>query len=212
MKNIIISIATTGDRPEQLKQAVKSLANQGTILIYDNSINIDYTDNAKFFWLESLHGAYYYLTCDDDLIYPPTYVEDMINAVDRYGTIVTCHGRVLKEGRNKYYKSDHEEYSFQHEIVNPVQLDVAGTGCTAFNTKYFKPSIYNSRYKCMSDLVFSLEAIKQGKEITLMPHKRDYIKPIPVKNTIFKRESNGTQENQVYLMNQILNEKARRKV
>lgn len=208
MKNIIISIATTGDRPNELKQAVKSLASQGTIFVYDNSVNLNYTDNAKFFWLETLHKDCYYLTCDDDLIYPPTYVEDMINAVDKYGTIVTCHGRVLKEGRNKYYKSDHEEYSFQHEIVNPVQLDVAGTGCTAFNTKYFKPSIYNSRYSCMSDLVFSLEAIKQGKEITLMPHKRDYIKPIPVKNTIFKRESNGAQENQVYLMNQILKYKS----
>ena len=39
----------------------------------------------------------------------------------------------------------------------------------------------------MSDLVFSLEAMKQGKEIMLVKRRHDYIQiqEIPIKKTIF---------------------------
>lgn len=202
---IVAAIATTGNRQEQLKKAVKSLTTQvDEVYIYDNSKNKDLTDNAKFQPLINLKEDCYYFTCDDDLIYPSDYVRLMIKGIEEYKTIVTAHGRVLKQGRNKYYKADHEEYSFQHQIQLPVLLDVAGTGCTAFRTDYFKPLIHESEYKCMSDLVFSLEAIKQGKQITLIPHKRDWIKGQQVPSSIFKKYANSKQTQQIELMNQIL--------
>lgn len=202
---IIAAIATTGDRQIQLSNTVKSLVKQvDEIYIYDNSKNKDLTDNAKFQPLTNLKEHCYYLSCDDDLIYPPDYAKRMIEAIEQYKTIVTCHGRVLKPGRNKYYKADHDEYSFQHHISTPILLDVAGTGCTGFRTDYFKPLIHESEYKCMSDLVFSLEASNQSKSITLIPHRRDWIKAQQVPSSIFKKYANSPQENQVYLMNQIL--------
>jgi hypothetical protein len=201
----IVSIATTGNRKEQLKNTVQSLINQvDTIFIYDNSKNKDLTDNAKFQPLINLKEDCYFFTCDDDLIYPKDYIKQMAKGIDKHKTIVTAHGRVLKQGRNKYYKTDHDEYSFQHQIQNPIQLDVAGTGCTGFRTDYFKPIIHNSRYKCMSDLVFSLEAIKNGKTITLIPHKRDWIKGQEVSSSIFKKYANSPQKEQIELMNEIL--------
>ena len=65
-------------------------------------------------------------------------------------------------------------------------LDVAGTGVTAFDTRYFHPKgLANSPDKLMSDLVFSLEAAKQGKVIGIPSHDRGWIKQIKNRQTIF---------------------------
>jgi hypothetical protein len=65
-----------------------------------------------------------------------------------------------------------------------AQIDVAGTGVTAFDTDYFNPTeIYKSEYKRMSDLVFSLEAKKQGKTILLTTHKKGFVMQIDIDQT-----------------------------
>lgn len=200
----IVCIATNGKRKKQLKNTVKSLIGQAEILVYDNSIQQDLTDNAKFIYVDAFNQPVYYLTCDDDIIYPPDYVETMVEWIEKTKSIVTCHGRILKRERNKYYKSDHDEFDFRHEIKQPYILDVAGTGCSAFRTDLFKPDIALSPYKRMSDLVFSLEAARQNKEIVLIPKKRDWLRSQPTEDSIFKTESRGDQTKQVELMNKIL--------
>lgn len=144
------------------------------------------------------------MTCDDDIIYPPDYVETMIEWIEKTRGIVTCHGRILKPGRNKYYKSDHDEFDFRHEIKKPYVLDVAGTGCSGFRTDDFKPDIALHPYQRMSDLLFSLEAARQNVNIVLIPKKRDWLKAQPTTDSIFSSESKGDQAKQVELMNKIL--------
>ena len=200
---VVAVIATTGKRSKQLKKTIDSLYKQCGVLVYDNSVNKDLTDNAKFLYIDAFNEPVYYLTCDDDLIYPKDYVDKMKQYIDNFG-IVTCHGRILKPGRQLYYKSDHEEFDFRHENKQFKRIDVAGTGCTGFRTDQFAPDIWNSEYKRMSDLVFSLEAWKQGKPITYVTKPRDWIKAQAVEDSIFKTESKGSQEKQVELMNEIL--------
>jgi hypothetical protein len=55
----------------------------------------------------------------------------------------------------------------------------------------------------MSDIVFSLEAAKQGKFIGLMPKAENWIKPQHVKECIYTAEVNGPQSKQIELTNQI---------
>jgi hypothetical protein len=200
---VVCVIATNGKRKKQLKKAVDSLSFQAPVLVYDNSKNKDLTDNAKFLYIDAFNEPVYYLSCDDDLIYPENYVEVMVENIEKYG-IVTCHGRVLKPDRKKYYKSDHEEFDFRHENKKARLIDVAGTGCTGFRTDFFAPDIALSEYKRMSDLVFSLEAWKQGKTITYIEKPRDWIKSQPTEDSIFKSESRGEQIQQVDLMNKII--------
>lgn len=203
MRSIVV-IATKGDRKEQLKRTVDSLYRQAEVIVYDNSINQDLTDNAKFIYVDAFNQPVYYHSCDDDLIYPSNYVEVMTEWVEKTQSIVTCHGRILKPGRKFYYGSDHECFDFRHEIKQPYVLDVAGTGCSAFRTDLFKPDIALSPYKRMSDLVFSLEAARQGQKIVLIPKKRDWITQQEVKSSIFGTESRGDQREQIELMNKIL--------
>lgn len=203
---IICNIATKGDRPNELRKTVKSLIHQVDVLnIYDNSKNkMDYTDNAKFFYLRFQDEPCYYLMADDDIIYPDDYVETLIEKIEYYGSIVTFHGRVLKQHVNSYY-SGHDVYDFRQHCPQSMIVDVGGTGVMGFRTDWFKPEeIYKSEYHCMSDLVLSLEAKKQGKPIICASHMNHWLVQQVVNDGIVKNQLRGTQENQIKLMKQIL--------
>ena len=189
---IVVGIATTGDRPKELKHTLESLNEQTVkadlIHVHDNSKEIDYTDNAKFIILSHLPDEVYFFSCDDDILYPEDYIEKTIEAIDKHKTIVTYHGRNLR-GKGLNYYHDHSAFRCDQSFIETKKIDVCGTGVTAFRTDYFNPKdIYKAEDKCMSDLVFSLEAIKQGKEITHIGHYGNWIIPqINSGTTIYDR-------------------------
>lgn len=172
----IVSIATKGDRPDQLKKTIASLENQcDELFIYDNTQRPNLTDMGKFFYLSQLAEPCYYFSCDDDLIYPDDYCLRMRTAIFKYGTIVTCHGRILKEPVERYYKG-HDVLDFRAEQLQDKWVHVGGTGVMAFRTDYFNPvGIHESELKCMSDLVLSQEAKIQGKTIVAIKHPQNWI-------------------------------------
>jgi hypothetical protein len=197
---IIASIAHKGERPEQLKKTIASLENQcDELYIYDNSQRENFTDNAKFFHLSELSEPCYYFSADDDIIYPPDYVQHTVELIYKYGIIMTYHGRLLKKPINSYYKG-HQVFDFRGEQPLDLFVDVAGTGVCAFRTDYFNPTeIYKSEYKCMSDLVFSLEAKKQNKKIICASHSQNWITQQEVTGGILQSFANGKQEQQIEL-------------
>jgi len=127
---------------------------------------------------------------DDDLIYPPDYVETMIKAIKEFDCIITLHGRLLLGKGLNYYKA-HKGFHCLGTVQESIVIDVAGTGVTAFDTRYFHPKglASDSRLR-MSDLLFSLEAAKQQKTIGVIQHKAGWIKHINNRETIFDTESN----------------------
>jgi hypothetical protein len=79
-------------------------------------------------------------------------------------------------------------------------IDVAGTGVTAFRTDYFNPvDLWKSKDKRMSDLIFSLEAARSQKEITILQHKRGWLKDlrVPPALQIAVMERRNTRQNEV---------------
>lgn len=196
-----VNIATQYHRLDTLKLTVESLYNQVDVIrIYcndflmdyetikiidpDNKIvfhtGTDYSDNAKFYFLNYQADNEYYFSVDDDLIFSPDYVKKTIDFIDRYNTIVTYHGRIL-QGLKKHYYRDHMAFLCLDEVEiegsEAIKVDVCGTGVTAFNTNYFHPKdLHLSEVKKMSDLVFSLEAASQDKTIGLFEHKKGWIK------------------------------------
>ena len=195
MHKVIIGMATMKGRERNVIEARKSLLNNtvipNSIITYDNSIMpIDLTDNGKFYGLSCINEPVYYFSCDDDLIYPPDYIEKTIQAIEKHGCIVTYHGRVLKGLKLNYYKG-HRAYACLHTVPKDFELDVCGTGVTAFRTDYFNPvGIHEAKDQKMSDLVFSLEAAKHGKKIMHLAHNGGWIKyqDIPIEKTIYGME------------------------
>ena len=203
----VVSIATKGDRPEQLEKTIDSLIKQCTdMYIYYNNDdeNIDYTDLSKFWFLSEQKEPCYYFTCDDDIIYPPNYIEHTKNLIDKYGTIITYHGRRLTGDLNKYYKGRHTVYDFRGAQDLDVFVDVGGTGVMGFRTDLFNPvGIHLEPCKCMSDLVLSLEAKNENQKIVCAKRKQNWLIQQEVKGGISQTYATNDSE-QVKLMNQIL--------
>lgn len=202
---IIASIAHKGERPEQLRHAIWSLENQcDEIHIYDNTKAIDYTDNAKFYRLQFITEPCYYFSCDSDICYPKDYVQHTIELIEKYRTIITYHGRVLKEAVKSYYRG-HQIYDFRGEQKEDYFVHIGGTGVMAFRTDDFNPvDIYKSEYKLMSDLVLSLEAKKQGKRIICAAHGQNWIKQQEVTTGIRQMFNDKNEHQQVELAKLIL--------
>jgi hypothetical protein len=134
----------------------------------------------------------------------------MIEAIERTGTIVTHHGRELL-GLNRNYYREHKAFSCLDENNTEQVIDVAGTGVTALRTDYFNPTeIYKATDKRMSDLVFSLEAAKQNKQITILKHAKNWLKDLRVPQGLsinFLERRNTRQSelaNEIYNVNRTI--------
>ena len=215
------NIATYPPRLESLKRMLKSIYHQFHLIrIYFNEYDKfpllddpdkkiqrikgeNLTDNGKFIGIDILKKHEYYFTLDDDLIYPRDYVRKTIEAIEKYGCIVTYHGRKLLAKNTMYYYS-HRSYHCLLDVEVNIVLDVCGTGVTAFRTDYFMPvGLHSHPEQKMSDLIFSLEAAKKNKIIGLIEHKQGWIKPIENEETIYKTEVETDQSRQNKVANQI---------
>lgn len=176
---ILVGIATFNNR--NIQPTIDSLIGQvDEIHVYDNEVNPNLTDNGKFKVFEKVKEPCYVFLCDDDLIYPPNYVRHTIEQIERYKCIITHHGRKLKKKDVNYYGGHHFGVACLHHSSYKGILHVAGTGVTAFRSDYFLPvGLHEAKYHRMADLVFSLEAAKQGKVIYTVPHNRGWIKQVP---------------------------------
>ena len=150
----VVAIATTGDRPKQLRQAVYSLLKQvDNVHVYDNSKNKDLGALAKFLYVDLFTEPVYYFTCDDDLIYPEDYIQRTIEEIEKNNCIISWHGRKLSPDATSYYGYPHqEEVRYFQEINEYKELDTGGTGVMGFRTDYFKPEISTLPYKVCADL------------------------------------------------------------
>jgi len=164
---------------------------------------IDLTDNGKFVGLDIIMYHERYFTLDDDIQYPSNYRVETEKALDKYGCIVTYHGKVLQGIGLNYYKA-HKCFRCFDTVNGDQVVDVCGTGVTAFDTRYFLPhGLALNELKLMSDLIFSLEAAKQHKQIGVIGHTVGWIKNIDNKETIFETESKGKLENQNRIADEI---------
>ena len=190
---ITAQIASIPDRVETLEMTVNSLINDVNMLfvalngykevppflendkkiirvLMDNSLG----DSAKFYDIDQRNG--YVLTCDDDIIYPPGYVQYMIDGVKRHGGIVSLMGkrydnRPISSFRGGYTKL----YRALTSVVGDHVVDLGGTGVMAFHTDDFKITMDDFERPNMADIWVARAAVRQGVRITVLSHKSRYI-------------------------------------
>jgi len=216
---VTIGIASIPERSDGLKKVLDSLIGKVDEIFltlnychyaapkylenYSNVVwnisNNTYGDAAKFALADVIHG--YYLTCDDDLIYPPDYVQNMVEACDKYHCIVTHHGKTYEGYRP--IQSYRRSFTVNARCLNTCSgdrwLHVPGTGCMAFNTCDFKISLADFEYPNMADVIVAREAHKQGVKIMGLKHDAGWIKYIPPKdkNTIWQTSQDDTIQTRI---------------
>ena len=214
---ITCNIATYSSRAGVLPHAIEAIKNQSVpfdeIRVFSNDYvpelegvtvhhnGIDYTDKGKFVWLDNIRYSSrneIYFSCDDDLFYPPDYVETTLKALKRHpGHIVTYHGRKLRgKGRNYYF--GHENIPFMATLENDTIIDVPGTGVSAFSTETFIPDIIQHPEQCMADVLLALEAVKNNIPIMCIAHKHGWIHSLSVEQSIYQEHRHRCErQNQI---------------
>lgn len=158
----------------------------------------DLSDNGKFCFIRPNE---YYHTCDDDILYPPDYVDSF----PLHKPVTTHHGRILNpEGYYSYYRGKHKCLSYLSPVPNQQQVHVGGTGVMLINTHLFMPPpIHHSPHKKMSDIVFSLECARLGIPILCLPHGRPWLRHIRTGQQTIGNDFRKKEDQQVELLKEI---------
>ena len=164
-------------------------------ILYHDKVNLILSDNSlgdamKFYMLDKSNG--YYLTIDDDLIYPPNYVEYMIAKCKEYGNtrVMTLHGRNFSSFPiTSYYRSATERYACLNTVKKNVIVQFGGTGVMCFHTDLFKVGIDYFMVPNMADVWIGRYCLNNKIEILCLRHESGFIKYTPQKTTIYDQES-----------------------
>lgn len=146
-------------------------------------VNDNERGDAAKFTLAYVSGVNYF-TFDDDLIYPPEYVTYMLKGIKQFGGVVCLHGRIYPRPVVSFKKWI-VNYRCLGDVIQDVNVDIGGTGVMAFNTDDLNVSLDDFKHANMADVYFSKLAHEQKVSITVLKHKKDFLKYIPQKKTIW---------------------------
>lgn len=212
-ETIRIGIASMAIRSEALELVVNSLYHQADeIVVYLNDYCAvpeflnrpkiravigegDVGDRGKFYDIDNFNG--YMLTCDDDIIYPPYYVQHCIDGIERYGrrAAVAWHGSILKDSFDDYYcKLSRRVFSFRAARCRDQPVHILGTGCAAFHTDTLRIRYSEFTLPNMADVYFAVHAQKNKVPLIVLKHDAYQAQALEIENdiAIHKESSQAT--------------------
>lgn len=141
----------------------------------------DVGDRGKFYDVDNFSG--YFFTCDDDIEYPPYYVQHCIDAIEKYGrkAVVGWHGSVLKTPFVDYYSPDSRRvFSFRSGRPEDIAVHILGTGCSSFHTDTLKVRYGDFLTANMADVYFALLGQKQRVPFVVIKHDAAEALPLDI--------------------------------
>lgn len=134
-----------------------------------------YGDAGKFYWANKVDG--FVCTADDDIVYPPDYIQSLVNGIEKYGrkAIVSFHGRILKFPTISYYRDYENYFSFSDKLECDTFVHVAGTGCMGWHSRSVNISIKDFLSANMADIHVSIMAQKYKIPVVILSHEANWI-------------------------------------
>lgn len=181
---IYLALNNYTEIPEQFRDHPK---------IHCDLLKNELADGAKFY--HAGEEECYYFSLDDDLQYPPTYVQDTIGAIDTYNCIVSYHGkRFDKRPILSYHRSFTTNVRCLGSWPYDVEVHVGGSGVMAFHTKDFKLSIKDIKSPFMADIHVAKKAHEQGVKIMALAHQSNYFQYLGTADTPIWNRRRGNME------------------
>jgi len=208
---ITANIATQPNREKQLGRTVKSLYNQvDKINIWLNDyvkipdwcldskirtrMSLNVGDQGKFMFNEK--G--YYFSCDDDLVYPPDYVEALKAKIK--GNIVTIHGKNFLPPIESYYHGAYDKIRCDNLLEQDKQVQIPGTGVMAFHTDTISFDPKDFKRKNMADIWVGIKAKRLGIPIICIAHPQNWVRLQETESSIW-HEHHEKDQYQTKLIN-----------
>ena len=140
-------------------------------------IGKDLNATGKLFW--ALNPDEYYFCIDDDIRYPSTYAQDMIQYLNTLEdkACMSLHGKILNptpvpdyfNGGIKHY------FHFLHGFNTTTRVHVIGNGVSVFNTNNVKIDYTKFKYHYMDDIEVSLQLQEQNIPAIAVAHDSNYL-------------------------------------
>jgi len=224
MDKVICNVSSY-NRPETLIKTIDSIYNQCDVInvalnsydeipieLYDKKINLLITDNEKgdaykFTNLNISDG--YFLTIDDDLIYPENYTEYVIDKIEEYNrkSIITFHGRSFNEFPiNSYYNVKTNVSHFKRRLNEDIKVQFGGTGVMGFHTDLLKLDLNYFKYPNMADIWIGKYAKEHSIDIVCSKRKKNFILQQDIDESIHGSYNRG-DEIQTEIVNSIYENK-----
>ena len=187
-------MATIAEREEAMFDAVASIAPQvdhlhvymndyksltaikkelftDRITFHDKPVG-DLGDSGKFWGKQFPHDIYF--SVDDDLIYPPDYVETTLKHLETH-PIVSYHGRLMLPAPVRtYYHGLRRAYHVNSHVDDFYPVHVGGTGVMAQRANAF--SYLDCKEPNMSDIWVGIYAQRNRIPIVTAPHRKGWVK------------------------------------
>ena len=201
MSAISVGIATTPRRYESLLSALPTLLNQtrqpNQISIFLNEFptipplpkmdGIFYViaegalaDRGKFFGCDQWNG--YWISVDDDILYPPDYIERLVEALERdeYHHVVGVHGTLLARPFSDFasYMNSRIVLDYRASLETSRQVHMLGTGTVAFHTNNFCPDLRAMPFPNMADVFFAVQAKQAGIPLLAIDRPKRWLKDV----------------------------------
>lgn len=150
----------------------------------DNSIiHGKFSCEQKFFAFDETDG--YFLTFDDDIIYPGNYSRLLINGIDFYKrkAIAGFHGMKFRYFPVIDFYRDRKLYQYFDEVREDKKLDIIGSGVSGFHTSTLKSKGFSfdmlSQTKNMTDDVIGKFCRGNNIEMICLKHRPRWIRIMP---------------------------------
>jgi hypothetical protein len=162
-------MATITGREEIRGMAVNSILSQVDRLVIANGD--ERGDKVKFLGCEHAPDDAIFVGLDDDLIYPPDYIDTLIAGLERYpDSIVSFHGWKLDEAGECYV----ENYRCLENVWDDVEVHVAGTAVCAFHLSTIRPLMTDFE-SVNADVWLAVRAQERGIPRVVLAHPSYWI-------------------------------------
>jgi hypothetical protein len=138
--------------------------------------------SAKFHWQwRRLVAQGYHFIVDDDIEYPPDYVQYCVRKIDEHERrpIVGFHGMVYKSRVTNYF-SDRRLWPFNKSCKVDRFVHALGTGTTAFHTSAIRLTAADFAEPNSCDLYLGLAAQRQRVPMLCLARESGYLKALPL--------------------------------
>jgi hypothetical protein len=196
---VLAGMATMPDRIDYLRNVVESLRPQvDTLRIYLNNFEEvpdfllpneawlsrdasgDLGAEGKFFWVDDPEaiGFDHYLTVDDDIGYPPDYVQKLISASKARDdqAIVGVHGSEFLLPIEDFVSSRRTRYRFYEALESPQSVHMLGTATTLIARKAIQLTMNDFPARNTSDLQLAIAAQKQHVPMIAVAREANWLR------------------------------------
>jgi hypothetical protein len=149
-------------------------------VIWSDDAAGDLKDAGKFVGAFSLEEDCYYLTCDDDLIYPDEYAPTLVSALREGEVACGFHGCVVPDYvGGSYYQNRQYVYHYKDDVRRSKNVNVLGTGVAGFDLEHvsFHERLFGP--DPMADLYVAHALQYQEIPSTVLAHSSAWIRKNP---------------------------------